>query len=160
MLLSQSDWAKSHGFTRQYVSKLIRQGTIRLIEGKIDSAAADAALEALRQPMRPMQRVLARDAPAAGGGADLPTLLLKSRIKTEVERGKLLEARAKAETGQTVSADEVKAAAFRKARIVRDGLLNLPDRLAALLAAETDAGTIHTLLTSEIRTILDNLSRD
>jgi hypothetical protein len=92
------------------------------------------------------------------GGQNLSTLLLKSRIKTEVERGRLLEAKAKAETGKLVSADEVKIAAFRRARIVRDGMLNLPDRLAAILAAEHDATKVHTLLTTEIRTVLVELS--
>ncbi|MFM7621490.1 MAG: hypothetical protein ACKO57_00730, partial [Alphaproteobacteria bacterium] len=59
---------------------------------------------------------------------------------------------------KAASADEVRIAAFRRARIVRDGMLNLPDRLAAVLAAEHDATKVHTLLTTEIRTVLVELS--
>ena len=62
------------------------------------------------------------------------------------------------EAGKYVDADEVKVAAFNKARIVRDGLLNIPDRLAALLAAESDEHKVHKLLASEIRAVLEEQS--
>ncbi|MFN7225836.1 MAG: hypothetical protein ACK5UY_01100 [Holosporales bacterium] len=156
MLLTQAEWARHKGFSRQYAAKLIKQGTIRLIGGKVDAAQAESALAALREPLRQVTS----DEPFEGGGQSLSTLLLKSRIKTEVERGRLLEAKAKAETGKLVSADEVKIAAFRRARIVRDGMLNLPDRVAAVLAAETDAAKVHAILTKEIRLILEAISRD
>lgn len=152
MLMSQAAWAKKHGFSRQYANELIRKGVIRLINGQIDSFEADAAVAAIREPARASRR--------QGDDGSLSTLLLKSRIKTEVERGKLLELRAKAESGQLVPADVVKVAAFRKARIVRDGLLNLPDRLAAVLAAESDPAKVHDLLTREIRLILEELTHD
>ena len=154
MILTPSEWARQKGFSRQYAAKLIKQGTIRLTGGKVDTVQAEAALAALREPLRQVSS----DELVDGGGQSLSTLLLKSRIKTEVERGRLLEAKAKAETGKLVSADEVRIAAFRRARIVRDGMLNLPDRLAAILAAEQDATKVHTLLTNEIRTVLVELS--
>jgi hypothetical protein len=156
MLLTQSEWARQKGFSRQYAAKLIKQGTIRLTGGKVDTVQAEAALAALREPLRQTFS----EEPLEGGGQSLSTLLLKSRIKTEVERGRLLEAKAKAETGKLVSADEVRIAAFRRARIVRDGMLNLPDRVAALLAAETDVAKVHAILTKEIRLILEEISRD
>ena len=154
MILTPSEWARHKGFSRQYAAKLIKQGTIRLNGGKVDTVQAESALAALREPLRQVSS----DEPLESGGQNLSTLLLKSRIKTEVERGKLLEIRARAESGKLVSADEVKIAAFRRARIVRDGMLNLPDRLAAILAAEHDATKVHTLMTTEIRTVLVELS--
>ena len=93
-----------------------------------------------------------------GASGDLPTLLLRTRIKTEIERGKLLEVRAKEQLSKLVDADEMKAVAFNKARVVRDGLLNIPDRIAAVLAAETDPRKVHQILTAEIRTVLEELS--
>ena len=156
MILTPSEWARHKGFSRQYAAKLIKQGTIRLANGKVDTVQAEAALAALREPLRQVSS----DEPLESGGQNLSTLLLKSRIKTEVERGRLLEAKAKAETGKLVSADEVKIAAFRRARIVRDGMLNLPDRVAAVLAAETDVAKVHEVLSKEIRLILEEISRD
>jgi hypothetical protein len=153
MLMSQAAWAKKHGFSRQYANELIRKGIVRLVNGQIDAIEADAAVEAIREPARATRR-------SEEDGGSLSTLLLKSRIKTEVERGKLLEIRARAESGKLIAADEVKIAAFRRARIVRDGMLNLPDRLAAVLAAETDVAKVHEVLSKEIRLILEEISRD
>lgn len=153
MLMSQAAWAKKHGFSRQYANELIRKGIVRLVSGQIDAIEADAAVEAIREPARATRR-------SEEDGGSLSTLLLKSRIKTEVERGKLLEIRARAESGKLIPSDEVKIAAFRRARIVRDGMLNLPDRVAALLAAETDVAKVHAILTKEIRLILEEISRD
>lgn len=179
MLISQAEFARRRGFSRQYVSRLVRQGVVRLVDGKLDPLEADAALAAQREPARPLRR--------AGGGSgattdraagpasaprtsatgvsshgaasgDLPTLLLKTRIKSEVERAKLLELKAKVEAGKYVDADEVKVAAFNRARVVRDSLLNIPDRVAAVLAAETDPQKVHALLAAEIRGALEELT--
>jgi hypothetical protein len=177
-LISQSEYARQRGVSRQYVSRLVKQGVIALENGKIDPARADAALAARRDPARPERRkpiktdtqrireTPAQDAsvstdlgplPGSSGG-DLPKMLLKTRIKSELEKGKLLEIKAKVEAGKYVEADEVKVAAFNKARIVRDGLLNIPDRMASLLAAENDAAKIHTILNAEIRSVLEELT--
>ena len=45
-------------------------------------------------------------------------------------------------SAKLVSGDEVKVAAFNMFRQFRDAMLNLPDRLAAMLAAETEAGEV------------------
>ncbi|MGE0650270.1 MAG: hypothetical protein AB7P12_00765 [Alphaproteobacteria bacterium] len=174
MLITQAEWARRGGFSRQYVSRLVKRGVVRLIDGRVDPAQADAALVALREPARqprrtggskaePARRTLLQD--SRGGeplalpqGGDLPTLLLKTRIKSEVERARLLEIKAKVEAGKYIDADEVKVAAFNKARIVRDALLSIPDRLAAVLAAETDAQKAHALIAAEIRQALEELT--
>jgi hypothetical protein len=52
---------------------------------------------------------------------------------------------------------EVKRESFRTARQVRDSLLNLPDRLAAELAAETNQFKVHQRLVKEIRRALEEL---
>jgi len=52
----------------------------------------------------------------------------------------------------------VQVAAFTNGRMARDNLLNIPDRLAATLAAETDADKVHLILTGEIRKALDELA--
>lgn len=91
-------------------------------------------------------------------GGDLPTLLLRTRIKSEVERAKLLEIKAKVEAGKYVDADEVRVAAFNRARVVREALLSIPDRLAAVLAAEAETQKVHALIAAEIRQALEELT--
>lgn len=152
-LISQAEWARKHGFSRQYANQLVKEGTLKAVEGKIDEEQADMALAAIRDLSKTEKR-------NSQESTELSTLLLKTRIKNEMERGKLLEARAKVEIGELIAVDEVKQAAFNKARIVRDNLLNIPDRVANLLASVDNASKIHELLSQEIRNSLEGLSRD
>jgi hypothetical protein len=154
VLLKQAHWAKRQGFSKQYVGQLVQSGVIQLVDGLVDVEQAEAALESFRDPSQPQRRK--GIAPAT----ELSTLLLKTRIKNEMERGKLLEARAKAEIGELVPVEEVKVAAFNKARIVRDSLMNIPDRVASLLASIDHPHKIHEVLLQEIRTALEGLSCD
>jgi len=57
-------------------------------------------------------------------------------------------------SGKLVSRDEVQVAAFNKFRTFRDGMLNIPDRVAAVLAAESDPARVHEILATEIRKAL------
>jgi hypothetical protein len=173
MLVSQAEYARQRGVSRQYVGQMVAKGVIRLTGRKVEMDQADTALAAFREPARLERRAEPQIKPAPVSkpaatsvqepitlrqGGDLPTLLLKTRIKSEVERAKLLEIKAKVETGRYVDADDVKATAFNKARVVRDGLLNIPDRLSAVLAAESDPAKVHELLAAEIRNALEELS--
>ncbi len=182
MLLSQSEYARQRGFSRQYVNKLVRTGVIRLENGKVDPKQADAALGAVREPARPQRRKSNAEVapsssqpqkPSAGGASlpggmdlpgkpsgDLPTLLLRARIKTEMKRGNLLDLDEKVKTKQYVEAEEVKVVAFNRGRVVRDRIMNLPDRLAAVLAAENDIDTVRETLATELRIALEGLSDD
>lgn len=69
MLISQAEWARRHGFSRQYVHKLVRKGIIALVDGKIDPPQADAAIEAIRQPALPPRR--GQDAGNSGAQAEV-----------------------------------------------------------------------------------------
>ena len=89
-------------------------------------------------------------------GGDLPSLLLKTRIKSEIERAKLLEIKAKVEAGKFVDADDVERAAINMGRSVREGLLNIPGRLAA----EDDERNCFELIDSEIKAALRVLTGD
>jgi hypothetical protein len=168
MLVSQAEYARQRGVSRQYVGQMVAKGIIGLSNRKVDTAQADAALAALREPVRPERRqkpealvptseALPASAPSSSAG-NLPTLLLKSRIKSEVERAKLLEIKARVEAGKYVAAEDVKVAAFNRARVVRDALLNIPERLAAMLAAEADERRVHQILAVEIRAALEELT--
>jgi ABC-type microcin C transport system permease subunit YejE len=49
MILTPSEWARHKGFSRQYAAKLIKQGTIRLTSGKVDTVRAEC-LKVRKQP--------------------------------------------------------------------------------------------------------------
>ena len=153
-LVSQYEWAKRSGFSKQYANRLVKAGRIRLVGGKVDIDEANATLASTKNPSRVEMRRGVQNV------SDLSTLLLKTRIKNEMEKGKILEAKAKAEVGELISVDEVRAAAYNKARIVRDNLLNIPDRVAAQLASIDDERKVHEVLMAEIRSVLETLSAE
>jgi len=69
----------------------------------------------------------------------------------EIERKKL--------EGTVIETAEVERDAFNIGRAVRDSLLNIPDRISAILAAETDESKVSEFLTKEIRQALEVLSK-
>jgi phage terminase Nu1 subunit (DNA packaging protein) len=162
--VNSAEFAESQGFSRPYVTKLVQQGVIvRDAKGQIDKDTAVAALAARRGPAKSFRRgktphngdisVLG----SVSGPETLSTMLLKSRIKTEVERGKLAELDRRRREGELVERSEIEGAAFSNARRVRDALMNIPARVASLYAAETDPQKIHQNLEDEIRTVLIDL---
>jgi hypothetical protein len=175
--LSARQYAKRIGVSGSYVSRLVRDGKLPVDrDGRLDPDEADRILAARREPARAANRQVPSSVPAAparlspapaprfaglrdaAGPGDLPTLLLKARTKTEVEKGRLLELKAKVEAGKFVDGDEVKVAAFNKARIVRDALVNIASRLAPLVAAEPDERACFDLIDREIRQALEELA--
>lgn len=76
------------------------------------------------------------------------------RTRTQREQLKLLQ-----ESAKLVDAEAVRRAAFTTARVVRDALSLIPERMAARLAHETDPIRVQHLLAQEIRLALEELAR-
>ena len=86
-----------------------------------------------------------------------PITYAEARAQHERFKARLAQLELEQREGKLVEADVVKREAFRTARLVRDALLNLPDRVAGELAAESNQFKIHQRLTSEIRRALEDL---
>lgn len=87
-------------------------------------------------------------------GAELDNLELREQ-KAKTEKAEIEVQRLRDEL---IPAAEVEKEIFERYRTVRDALENIPARVAAGLAAETDEHTIKTLLVTEINRILETLS--
>ena len=83
--------------------------------------------------------------------------LLHSRSIKEAFQARMAKLDYEDRIGITINAEEVKKEAFKSARIVRDNMLNIPDRLAAELAGETNQFVIHKKLTDEIRRAISDV---
>jgi pyruvate/2-oxoglutarate dehydrogenase complex dihydrolipoamide acyltransferase (E2) component len=158
-LLSLRAYAKHRGVSLAAVQKAIQSGRITPnADGRIDSERADAEWGAKTRPGQrgareaPVVRQEPVEPPAAGLD------YFRARAIRESYLARLAKIEFEEKTAKLVSRDEVQVAAFTKARTIRDNLLNIPDRLAATLAAETDADRVHQLLSAEIRQALEELS--
>lgn len=79
------------------------------------------------------------------------------RSASSKERTRLLTAQAEKvelevdeKKGELVSAEHVAREQFNLSRILRNNLQSMPDRIAALVAAESDAKAVHKLIAAEV----------
>lgn len=106
---------------------------------------------------------------AAAGAAGAPSATSPSSTAADYQRARAQREQFAAEEarlnylrqrGALVSAADVREAAFKRYRSLRDQLLGIPDRLAAILAAERDPVRVHAALTDELKRVLGDSSND
>jgi hypothetical protein len=162
-------YAKARGVSRPAVLKAAKAGRIKLHDGFVDEDEANRDWAANSRPPRnngggrprkgsePKANGHVAHAPVevreAGAG---PTLAV-SNAKRLAWQARLAQLEFEERSGKLVSADDVKRAVFDAGRRARDMLLGIPDRIAAILAAERDQVEIHRLLSMELRRSLSEL---
>jgi hypothetical protein len=139
-LLTQKQYADLKGWTRQYVHQLVRQGRIRLHEGRIDVTAADAALARQRDPARD-KRLAAAVRPADGedvgeapGGASAS--FVRARTVREHYRARREKAEYELLVGKLVDVDDVRNAGFELGFAIRRTFEEAVHRVGEAFAAE------------------------
>lgn len=164
-IMSQRAYARHRGVSLSAVQKAIKKGRIATLpDGRIDSEAADRQWErntAARPPVvtkaaPPRLPVDPDEGDFPGGG--LNVAYTKARAIREQYEARLAKIRYEQQTGKLINRDEVQVAAFNKFRTFRDGMLNIPDRVAAMLAAEADPAKVHQILSTEIRKALNEFA--
>lgn len=167
-LVTKTEYARRRGCTEAAVRRAVRDGRITLIDGKIDPVAADAQWARntrVRAGSRPTDDVNLSTSGATGGRADEgddeddATGYWKSRARRERAEAELAELKLSELQGHLVRADDWAAALARRAAAFREGLLQIPARLSAQLAAEGDQARVHTLLEDELRQVMDQLTQ-
>lgn len=153
--MNLSEYARHRGVSHQAVMRALKEGRItKEADGSIDPDKADEQWEAntdfSRNPDK-ARRTVKGEAPASSG----PDYNV-SRAVREAYTARLAKLEYEEKTGTLVKADEVKLRWFNTLRIVRDRILQTPDRLAATFAAETDAVKIKIEMDAELRRILDD----
>ena len=158
-VMSQAEYARHRGTSRQYIGKLGKEGVLVMRNGKVDVAATDAVLDDRPVSVEPGNTV--HDAPSRGvldHSGQQPTSLAQARVAEMIYRAKLRRLDFEERSGRLLKRDEVEVAHFNEARIIRDGVLNIADRVSAQLAAETDEKKVHEILTTEIRNALNGIA--
>lgn len=179
--LSFRQYAKYRGVSAQAVTKAVQKGRITPVldeNGRrwIDPEKADlqwdsnSAPEKKTTPTRaeagnapetaqnqPFQAPFEGNSEANAAGA-IPAYA-RSKAMRESFAARLAGLEYQERLGKLVSADKVRIDAFNTARMVREAILNIPDRVADVLAAEKDPRKVHLRLTQELIQALEELSR-
>ena len=166
--ITEAEFARRNGWSKQYVAKPVKQGRIHLEGGKIDPVAAKRAIDQLAEPSTVLRESPANkpetsrtEVPISVSG---PTDSRKAvdyataRTMREAFRAKMAKLDYEEREGKLVDARKVRDDAFQTGRMVRDGLLGIPDRMADVLAAENDPAEVRRMLMDELELVLVKLS--
>lgn len=173
-LLTQAAYARHRGCSKVAVGKAVAAGRISLVNGLIDPTVADIQWQAnsrarasSSQPEQlPLGAVSDVQAPAqtgrldgdAQGPAPRDADYMISRTRRETAEAELAELKLAEQHGSLIRVNAVKQALANAFTSTRDSLLQIPSRLAAVLAAETDAAKVHELLQLELYRALEGMS--
>lgn len=154
-VMSQRAYARHRGVAVLAVQKAIQAGRISTLpDGRIDPAVADQEWAQNTREYAPAVTAHNDDDGAAFGASQYT----KARAVREHYQARLAKIEYEERIAKLVSKDEVQIAAFNKFRQFRDHMLNIPDRVAALLAAETEASKCYEILATEIRKALNEFA--
>ena len=167
---SFSDYARHIGASPAYVSKLKKQGRLvmREVDGKqvVDFELSDRLVRNTTDlgragngrnaspnaaPSRPV-------APLAETGK-VDAIFRQAQAQERAFAAKIEELKYREMAGQLIRTDAVRAAWSKRIASARDALLQIPHRLAPVLAAESDMERVAQLLEDELRNALAELSR-
>jgi phage terminase Nu1 subunit (DNA packaging protein) len=98
---------------------------------------------------------------APTGDDDLPSdeNFLAARTRREIAEANLAELKEAEQMGKVIQVEAVRAAWARRLASTRDAILQIPVRVAPVLAAETSIEQVSILLEAELRQALHELSR-
>lgn len=167
-LLSANAYAKHRGVSHAAVLKAITEE--RLKESvrrrgpgyQINAELADKEWAANTDsgsgwPAHAKNKQTAAAEPDTESDPDQPISYAEARAQHERFKARLAQLELEQREAKLVEVEAVQRESFRIARLVRDSLLNIPDRVAGELAAETNQFKVHQRLVKEIRRALEDL---
>ena len=179
-LVSLREYARRRGVSAMAVSKAAKAGRITLVDGKVDPSTADRDWQARTNPGQLAHRAQApgrqadphtghevpkadpdeghNGAESSNGKGASGAAYGHARAIREGYQARLAKIEYEKEVGTLVSADEVRASSFKLARTARDSLLSMPDRLAPVLAGESNQFEVHRIMSEEIRRVCNDIS--
>ena len=171
-LVNSSEYGRLRGVSRQAVTKAINSGRIAAAVDENNLIDVDHADRLWAENTNPIsgehghigkglkpQRTIVDAAIEIGIDPDnLPTLVESKTIEAAY-KAKLAKIEYEERSSILVEAEEVKKSAFRIARLTRDAMLSIPDRLSAELAGMTEPFAIHTKLMNEIRSAIAEITK-
>jgi hypothetical protein len=159
--ITQAEYARRRGCTEGAVRRAVRDGRISLIDGRIDPVAADAQwlrntrVRAGSRPAEDANLASARGSSGGRGRDDEADDYWTSKGRRERAEAELAELKLAEQRGELVRAADVRAQHAGRLAMLRESLLQLPARMAPLLAVEGDAARCHDILQRELHGVLE-----
>jgi len=176
--VTQTEFAKRVGVSQARISALCSEGMLNgatKVEGKRTLIDVNSGIKKLRASLDPTNDSKIRNVIGGGNpkkketqgdsggtrsGNVKPVIdFSQARTLNEQYKAAIRKLEYEEKTGKLVDAVRVREAAFSVGRRIRDAMMNLPDRLAAILAAENDEEKIRGHMNREIRVALEELSK-
>jgi hypothetical protein len=167
MLMGITEYARHREFKLQAVQYAVKAGRIpRTADGLIDSDEADRAWEqnTLETMARPGRKSTAVDdastqANKTDGIEPVPGMTYtQARALKEVYEAQRRKLDVQVRERELISRREVETEVFNQFRLLRDSCFNLPPRLAAQLAAESDEATVYEIIEGAIRRVFEDFA--
>lgn len=163
MELSLRAYAKRRGITEAAVRKAIKQGRItKNSNGTINPVIADKEWSQNTDPAQ-IKTTFTEEKPDYSQNSIPSTAsgpsYQQSRAIKEAYGAKLLRLQFEKESKKLIPVDEVKIAAFNAARMTRDRILNIPDRVIPQLVGKTNIFEMKEILKAELVKALEELSK-
>ena len=154
--VTQSEFSREISVSRQYISRLTKEGLIRRRGRKIDRKGA---LEFLSKELKKPQKTVQTDDEEMGlsSVARIKLGAIVEHMKRDKISRELLELRKEKEEGRVVNTQEIRGKFFELFRVLRDTLQNLSGRWASVFAAESDVEKIRVVLKREVDRSFEDL---
>jgi hypothetical protein len=153
-LMTQAEYARHRGKSRQYISRLAKAGVLVMRGGKVDAAASDAVLDDRPEPVS--ERVVSAPAEVTPSGATFA----QAKTADMVFKAKLRKMEYDQRMGKLVEAELVKQRWSAIYRLMVDRILAWPNRLAPEVAALTDERQVREAILREARALVNDLRAD
>lgn len=167
MLVTQSEYARQRGVSRQAVAKAIKRGVVRVdADGMVDTDQANMdwpprlnmpLVEAAAPQPAPNTPPRGRRGAAAQRSA-ASEAMVASRSLREAYSARLVRLEYEEKSGKLVDREQARTAAFNTGRRTRDLLAAMPDRLAAALAMRPTE-EVHKALVDEVQRLCEEVTR-
>jgi predicted negative regulator of RcsB-dependent stress response len=169
--MTQAAYARHRKCSKVAVGKAVKAGRISLVNGLIDPTVADIQWQANSRARASSNQAgqlalgdVQTSAPTGAAESDATAPVprdadyMASRTRRESAEAELAELRLAEQHGSLIRVDAIKQALANAFTATRDSLLQIPSRLAAVLAAETDAAKVHELLQLELYRALEGMA--
>jgi len=164
--MTAAEYANHRGCSDSYIRRMRRSGKLVMhADGRrIVVAASDALLDDITEPLRGGDRTAAAnsrlDVPTARAlPSDVPSVQEAVR-RERLARARLAELELGEEARELTRTKGVERAVFTLVRQALNSMMNLPGRLRAKLAAESDPRAIEAMLDAEVRRIAQTMQKE